>query len=281
MKRGTKPSYGSALGIAGDLGLHVAILSPHLDDAVLSLGATIERASRLGTRVDVVTVFGNDPDSAAPSGAWDAVCGFRTEGEAGTLRREEDRHACALVGAHPVWLPFRDVEYERDLDEPRLWQAIADAVRGAETVLIPGFPLAAPDHLLTTRMLLSRPLPDARVGLYVEQPYATWRMIGRGGRTGAANLTFRGGIQNLVLIGTRSSAGRERQMPALDHELLDAPPGVEWLSLGWRWRDWRAKSAAIRAYRSQVENFGPLVVPRIALYEFGWGGEALAWLPSS
>ena len=63
-----------------------------------------------------------------------------------------------------------------------------------------GFPLAAPDHLRLTRLLLARPLPGVRAGLYVEQPYATWRLIGRGRRTGAQGLTPSQGLRNLFLI---------------------------------------------------------------------------------
>ncbi len=122
-------------------------LEPHLDDAALSLGATVARASRSGARVDVVNVFANDPESTAGAGPWDAACGFTSAAEAARARREEDRRACRLLGAAAVWLPFADYEYEQDVDDDGLWAALADVVGAAETVLMPGFPLAAPDHL--------------------------------------------------------------------------------------------------------------------------------------
>ena len=77
----------------------------------------------------------------------------------GRARREEDRRACQLLRAAAVWLPFADYEYEQDVDDDGLWAALADVVGAAETVLMPGFPLAAPDHLRLTRLLLARPLP--------------------------------------------------------------------------------------------------------------------------
>src|SRR5919109_2160206 len=76
----------------------VVVLSPHLDDAVLSIGAGIRRATRLSRAgVTTVTVMGCDPHSHAPAGFWDRQSGFRTEGEAARRRREEDRRACQLV----------------------------------------------------------------------------------------------------------------------------------------------------------------------------------------
>jgi LmbE family N-acetylglucosaminyl deacetylase len=260
------------------LGRRVAVLSPHLDDAVLSLGTSLARLSAAGVDVHVVTVFANDPSSTVPAGVWDAECGFRTAGEAATSRRDEDARACKLIGARATWLPFPDFEYERALDDEALWRALDEAVDGADSVLLPGFPLAAPDHLLLTRLLLRRPLRP-RAALYVEQPYAAWRLIGRGGRTGAADLSFRRGIENLVAIGLRTREGRLRQAPAVRPELAAQKRQLRWRSLGWGWDAWRLKRRAIRAYESQVGGFGPLVVPRVGIYEFGWDGESIAWLP--
>jgi LmbE family N-acetylglucosaminyl deacetylase len=259
------------------LGRHVVVLSPHLDDAILSLGGTIARASRSGARIQVVTIFANDPNSTAPPGPWDAVCGFTTAGEAARLRREEDRRGCELLGAETVWLPFADYEYEQDFDDDGLWDTLAIVVQGADTVLTPGFPLAAPDHARLTKLLLARPLPGVRLALYVEQPYATWRLIGRGQRTGAQGLTPRQGIENLFKIALRTAGGRRLQMPSSpDAKSVNA---LEWIVSPMGPRNWWAKQRAIRAYRSQVKGFGPLVISRIVAYERGWGGEAIAWLP--
>jgi LmbE family N-acetylglucosaminyl deacetylase len=265
---------------AADLGRHIVVLSPHLDDAALSLGGTIARATRSGARVDVVTVFANDPDSTASPGQWDGVCGFGTAGEAARLRREEDRRACELLSAEAVWLPFADYEYEQDVDDRGLWDAVANVVHRADTVLTPGFPLAAPDHARLTNLLLARPLPGVRLALYVEQPYATWRLIGRGRRTGARGLTPGKGIQNLFAIALRTPAGRRLQTPSLSEDRTTSVVSLDWLVMPTGPREWWVKQRAIRAYRSQVKGFGPLVIPRINVYEFGWGGEAIAWMPA-
>jgi LmbE family N-acetylglucosaminyl deacetylase len=47
------------------------VLSPHCDDAVLSLGASIAAHARAGGRVTIVTALAGDVHSADPSSAWD------------------------------------------------------------------------------------------------------------------------------------------------------------------------------------------------------------------
>jgi LmbE family N-acetylglucosaminyl deacetylase len=239
----------------------VAILSPHLDDAVFSLGASIARASRFGTRARVVTVFAGDPDSTTPAGWWDERAGFQTEGEAARIRREEDRAACRLVGAMPVWLPFSDATYERTVGDAEIWEALIQTLQGAELVLLPGFPLEHVDHVRLTRLVLGRPLPDARVALYVEQPYAK-------------------------RYAKRTGVDGPRVPPALE---LHVPQPVSWINLPVERSDRRAKRKAILAYRSQLPLFGRInvaFVGRLALgravsYEARRGGETLGWLPAT
>ena len=145
-----------------------AVLSPHLDDAILSLGAAIANAR---SELAVLTVFAGDPDSALPAGEWDSQSGFRTAGEAARARREEDALACADVGARPVWLPFVDHQYPPDDDET-VWNALERALEGADTVLVPAFPLTHPDHARLLALVERHGLPGRRLGRYVEQPYA-------------------------------------------------------------------------------------------------------------
>jgi LmbE family N-acetylglucosaminyl deacetylase len=266
-----------ATGLATRSG-NIVVLSPHLDDAALSLGGSIARATRSGTEIRVVTVFAYDPGDVGPAQAWDKVCGFHSADEAAKVRRAEDARACAILGATPLWLPFSDVEYEQEHDEDRVWMAVAAAVRESEVVLMPGFPLAAPDHLWLTKLFVRRPLPSVKTGFYVEQPYAAWRRMGRGGRTGAEGLSLRRGLSNALRITFRTRGSRMLVEPRLSAELA-AGLGYEprWTALGTTRQDRRAKWKAIDEYRSQVASFGPLVIRRIALYEAAWGGEAVAW----
>ena len=254
----------------------VVVLSPHLDDAVLSMGAAMAHASRGGESVRVVTVFANDPASRAPAGAWDAACGFTTQGAAARARREEDRRACAALGVEPVWLPFADGEHDSSADDADVEAAVLEHLRDAGSVFVPGAPLAQPDHAWLTELVVSSPAIRIPTGFYVEQPYAALTVMSRGGRLGSEGLTARRGALNAMRIAAR--CGREIQEPGRARVPGGRSAGaVEWCRLAATARDRRAKRRAIAAYASQLCGFGPLVRTRMALHERGWGGEGGAW----
>jgi LmbE family N-acetylglucosaminyl deacetylase len=255
----------------------MAVLSPHLDDAALSLGATIARASSSGVEVNVVTVFAYDPSTTAAAGPWDSACGFSSAAEAARVRRAEDAEACALLGAVPVWLPFMDVEYG-GADQREIEDALADVVRSVDTVLAPGSPLTASDHALVATIALGDAVRAPRLGLYVEQPYASWTVMGRGGRHGATGLSLGKGLQNAIRIGLRGERAQRLLRPTVPDSIRPLVPGAEWEPVPVGGREWALKRRAIKAHRSQVAGFGPLVLARVALHEWGWGGEGLAWI---
>ena len=160
---------GERTTLEGDL----VVVSPHIDDAVLSVGAAISHAARKGSRVTVLTVLAGDPESTAPAGEWDRSSGFGSAGEAAVARRAEDASACARLGARPVWLPYRDDQYERGGTDEEIRTAVQGTV-GSSFVLLPGFPLEHPDHRWLNE-LLQPAFPAEQRGLYVEQPYASER----------------------------------------------------------------------------------------------------------
>jgi LmbE family N-acetylglucosaminyl deacetylase len=147
----------------------IVVVSPHLDDGMLSLGASIASWARRRTVVELLTVLACDPDSTAPAGGWDRRGGFATEGESARARREEDRRASGVVGALPVWLPFGSVDYERHGEDTEVRDAVVSAVADAELVLVPGHPLTHPDHAWLARLLANA--FGRRVARYAEQPY--------------------------------------------------------------------------------------------------------------
>lgn len=232
---------------------HVVVVSPHLDDAVLSLAATIARATRSGAHVEVLTVFAGDPASDTPAGGWDSRGGFATEGEAATARRAEDCEACSIVGAEPSWLPFGDGDYAQGRDHGEVFVAVVGTLAGADAVLVPGFPLTNPDHAWLAELLLGRALPCPRVGLYAEQPY---RYMVRGER-------------------------RRLDVPGEISRRL--PHGIEW-TYPARSFDLPLKRRAILAYRSQLPLLGLSAkrhrkLHRMLLDEALHRGEAIAWPP--
>jgi len=150
----------------------LVVVSPHLDDAVLSLGATLAHAAESGAAIEILTVFACAPHSNAPTDEWDRKSGFTTEGEAAQQRRLEDKTACAILGVAPRWFEFGAEPYERRGSMEEVVSAVAAATAGADTVLVPGFPLAHADHAALTNGLLSSGLSCGSVGLYAEQPYS-------------------------------------------------------------------------------------------------------------
>jgi LmbE family N-acetylglucosaminyl deacetylase len=224
-------------------GTRLVVLSPHLDDAVLSLGAALRRAARAGADVSIVTVFAGDPEAAGPASPWDRRGGFTTAGEAARGRRSEDRRACAALGVTPIWLPFGSETNERGGGDSTVWAAILETVGTPELVLVPGFPLRHNDHRWLTRQALARGIPAARLGLYVEQPYTL--------------------------------NGRDAPGPPPSLELGGT---ISWEALPAGITDRLAKVRAMRAYRSQLKLIARLAVPQIMLYELRHGGEQVAWL---
>jgi LmbE family N-acetylglucosaminyl deacetylase len=85
----------------------IVILSPHLDDAVLSLGGLISREVKAGKRVEVVSCFTTGPP-------LDTIPRERRVFGDYSMRRDEDQRALAALGATHRWLDL----YERIWRDP-------------------------------------------------------------------------------------------------------------------------------------------------------------------
>lgn len=226
--------------------MRAVVLSPHLDDAVLSLGATLHRVARRSWHVTVLTVLAGDPASGEPASWWDADAGFSTAGEAAAARRAEDLRACAALGVRPMWMPFVEGCSGRPTEEEEVWRSLAGHLVGADRVLLPGFPLEHQDHSWLARLVLTRLAPGPLVGLYVEQPYAL------------------------------------RKRPCVTPVIRDLVDGApRWTVARAAVRDRAAKLRACRAYQSQrplLAHSEPLALTRIALSDARCGGERVAWV---
>lgn len=82
------------------------VLSPHLDDAVLSLGGSIAAWVAEGTRVVIASVY-----TAGPA-LSELTPRMRKFGDYGT-RRAEDLAACTLLGAEPRYLDQTERAFRR------------------------------------------------------------------------------------------------------------------------------------------------------------------------
>jgi LmbE family N-acetylglucosaminyl deacetylase len=230
-------------------GQRLVVVSPHLDDAVLSLGATLAHAQRAEIEIVNLTVFAGDPSSTALPSRWDRKCGFSSAGAAARRRRAEDAAACEIIGMTPAWLPFRDEPHGGDRAE--VWSAVEPVLKRADLALVPGFPLGHPDHLWVTRLVYEHEAELCPVGEYVEQPYAELEWSGQG----------------RVPEGT----------PALE---LSGRPAMSWARSFPPARAWLSKQRAVRRYESQLRamvSHPARLLMRTALYEFGRGGEYVAF----
>ena len=106
-------------GLRGLVGGHppevgsVLVVSPHLDDAVFSVGATMACLSGLGVRVEVVTLFAGKPTGvlSGPARHFHDLCGHPYDGSAIVARRDEDRAALTILGARWAHGEFLDAVY--------------------------------------------------------------------------------------------------------------------------------------------------------------------------
>lgn len=141
------------------------VLSPHLDDAVLSACGALAGAF-------VVNVFAAVPPPGPPTdalrltGASDPVAQMRR-------RLDEDREALAVAGATAAALDLLEADARTEaLDAAAVTTAIADVVPAARAVLAPLAIGRHPDHVLVRDAAFALGVP---VWLYADLPYAiTW-----------------------------------------------------------------------------------------------------------
>ncbi len=90
------------------------IISPHLDDAVFSLGGLISLEAR---QTKVITVFGGHPAKPISSN-WDKRCGFKNSTQAMEARIRENTEALNQLGLEDkniINLPYLDRQYRKSV----------------------------------------------------------------------------------------------------------------------------------------------------------------------
>lgn len=143
------------------------VVSPHLDDAVLSCGRLL--AANPGSVV--VTVLAGRP-SDGRFVDWDRLGGFHPGDDVIGRRRREDRRALRLLRARPVWLELLDDAYrDEPLDPAEVRRAVGEVVESLDPALVV-LPLGIchPDHVAVADALRDA-FPARQVRTYAEQPY--------------------------------------------------------------------------------------------------------------
>jgi LmbE family N-acetylglucosaminyl deacetylase len=227
----------------------VLVLSPHCDDAPLSLGAAL-LGECLGHEPDVVIVF------SVSRYTRDQPCTGPIH-EVTAIRHAEERLAGKKAGYTPTFLGFGEpfvrhgfnrpgqiFDRRRAVEDDYLWPAVSSAVEDivSESYDLVLAPLACGghiDHRIVNRIVLSccKSRPSLRVGFYEDLPYSA-------GMSDSA-------ILNMV--------------PRLQHVSLK--PMLIQMGLD-------EKLALLRIYASQLSN---IQLQQVAAYWLRRGGERI-WL---
>lgn len=126
------------------------VVSPHLDDAVLSVGQLL---ANYPTPV-VLTIFAGSPAPGMAASSYDKNCGFGSPEAGMHARWSEDDRALRILGCRPARAPLIDHQYRTG--DPTA--AVIDIIRqtaqaiGATTILGP-LGLNHPDHEIVSRAM--------------------------------------------------------------------------------------------------------------------------------
>jgi hypothetical protein len=145
------------------MGRRTVVLSPHLDDAVLSCWHRLE-----GGDAKVVNVFTGLPDSGT-AGWWDVLTGASDSVARMNERLREDARALDAARAESVGLGLLDEQYRHNGRPPEVAEALAEHLGDADEVYVPaGLALGADHGLVLSGALELR--DDLR--LYADLPHA-------------------------------------------------------------------------------------------------------------
>ncbi|NKJ49370.1 hypothetical protein CIC12_22085 [Burkholderia sp. SG-MS1] len=200
------------------------VVSPHLDDAVLSCGLLL--ASH--PAATVCTIFTSAPEADMITD-WDRASGFAGAFEAMRARRTEDVRALSALRASPIHLPFCDAQY---LSSPSR-EALVAALRATFVEVKPAtvlFPLGLfhSDHTMASDACLAalRSFKDPAAYAYEDLPYRN--------------------IPGVI---------QERLATMLEQRIKVSP--ADMADAGTHAPHQQLKQAALGRYASQLRAFGP------------------------
>ena len=152
--------------------MRTAVLSPHLDDAVLSCWHLLEGPGELV----VLNVFTASPPPGAPAAWWDHLTGAADSGERMRERRAEDREALALAGRHAVALDLLDDQYRDWAPAPAdVAERIAATLAADTRLCAPAALDGQPDHVVVRDAALRLAGAGQALSLYADLPHAIAR----------------------------------------------------------------------------------------------------------
>jgi LmbE family N-acetylglucosaminyl deacetylase len=145
------------------------ILSPHLDDAVLSCWHLLTQPDD----VAVINVFAGVPTNLSAPAWWDEYTGASDSAERVRERIEEDRRALSVAERAAVNLGFLDEQYrDRAQTLEPLVEEIARLLPSGALVYAPAAIASHTDHALVRAAALALRESGVAVSLYADLPHA-------------------------------------------------------------------------------------------------------------
>jgi LmbE family N-acetylglucosaminyl deacetylase len=148
----------------------IVIVSPHLDDAVLSCWHLLDGPGD----VRVVNVFTGAPPQGQPPGWWDRDSGATDSAVRVSERLEEDRAALALAGREGIGLDFCDEQY-RDgaVEVSEIRERLAASLPPDPILYAPAaIGTVGADHELVREAALELRAAGHTLNLYADLPHA-------------------------------------------------------------------------------------------------------------
>jgi hypothetical protein len=235
------------------------VVSPHLDDAVLSASMRLADGG-----AGVVTVFAGIPTIGTIPPVWDRLTGASDSVVRMRERLAEDDEALARLGRVPTLrLDELDGQYRNDPPDPGwLGRRLTGCLAGAEEIWLPVAMGGNGDHAAVRDGALAAAdaVPGATVYVYADFPYITWAGGWPSWLTGAAPEPY---LDVAVWVDA------ELRAAGFDPDLLE--PVVRVLDGAEQER----KRHAMEAYRTQLPalGLGPRRLdtePELLRYELAW-----------
>ena len=238
--------------LARDPDAPALVLSPHLDDAVISCWHVLTSVPHLR----VVNVFAGIPPPGFVT-RWDRACGAEESAAHVRSRIDEDREILAAIGHEPEYFPFTDAQYTRRRpDQAALDAVLAERLGSARAIFAPaGLGFAHGDHLLVRAYARTLARHGMRVTLYADLPYAVrrgdwprWIRDGGGAADGlrdwfwAPALRAVAPIRAVKIVALPAQAARAKlaamrgyatQFPGLDHDGRLSDPSIHGFEVYW------------------------------------------------
>lgn len=211
------------------------ILSPHLDDAVLSCWHLLCGPGE----VSVINVFAGSPPPGSGAYWWDRITGATDSVTRMEERRAEDREAMAIAERTATSLDFLDEQYEPPGQSvPEITTRLRDLIDSDAIVYAPAALGESDDHERVRGAALELAASGQAVRLYADHPHAV-RLGWPAWVNGTATMSGSGVAEHWAQ--RLDEVGLTRPRPDVHH--LDAA-------------EQERKLRAVSAYRTQIPALG-------------------------